>query len=73
MKRKITIVDKILQNQSSLHYIAIIEILIGVWQAGELSGAAVQVDIAGPKGGQETHFRLPCGSCGDMERHLTSL
>lgn len=41
-------------------YLAKIEILIGVRQPSELPGAAIQVDIAGPKDGQEAHLRLPC-------------
>ena len=66
-KRWITIV-------SSLHHnLAIVEILIGVWQATELSGTPVQVDIARTEDRQETNFCLSCVSCGDMEADLTSL
>lgn len=39
-------------------YLAMIELLVGVGQAGELSGAAVQVDVAGPEDGQEAHLGL---------------
>lgn len=48
-----------------------IEILIGVWQPGELSGAAIQVDKAGPEDGQETHLSLPTLSCREKEPEST--
>lgn len=53
------------------HYLAIIEIFIGVRQACKLSGTAVQVDVTGPKDWQETHFRLPRVSCGDTNMDET--
>lgn len=50
-----------------------VEIFIGVWQASELSGTAVQVDVTGPKDWQETYFRLPVVRCGEIQTDLTSL
>lgn len=50
-------------------YLAIIEILIGVWKASKLSGAAIQVDVAGAKDGQKTHLRLPRASWRENDTH----
>ena len=47
------------QHRYSL-YLAIVEVGIGIRQTRELSGAAVEVDVAGPEGRQEAHLRLPC-------------
>lgn len=45
--------------------LAIVEILVRVREPGELSGTAIQVDIAGTKDWEEAHLRLPCVGCGE--------
>lgn len=56
------VLDKFLKD-----YLAIIETFIGVWQTSELPGTAVEVDKAGPKDRQETHFGLSRVNCGDVQ------
>lgn len=41
---------------SCLTHLARVELCIGVREASELPGAAVEVDIAGPKGGEEAQM-----------------
>lgn len=49
-----------------LAHLACVELCIGVWEASELPGTAVEVDIAGSKGGQEAqvvvHWETQAGS-----------
>lgn len=49
-----------------LAHLAHVELSIGVWEASELPGTAVEVDIAGSKGGQEAqvvvHWETQAGS-----------
>lgn len=61
------------KNLRSLHHLAIVEILIWVWESCELSGTAIQVDVAGTKDWEETHFRLPRVSCREIQSDSTSL
>ena len=60
-------------KKSNVPDLSIVEILVGVWQAAELSQAAVQVDVARPEDGKETHLRLPCVRWGDMKIDLAPL
>lgn len=52
-------------------YLAIIETVIWIWETSELPGTAIQVDKAGPKNWQETHFGLPRVLCGETETDWT--
>lgn len=45
-----------------LAHLAHVEFCIRVREAGELPGAAVEVDIAGPKGGQEAQMVVHWGT-----------
>lgn len=41
-------------------HLAHVELCIGVWEAGKLPGAAVEVHVAGPKGGEEAQVVIHC-------------
>lgn len=60
-----------------LAHLACVELCIGVREAGELSGTAVEVDVAGPKGGQEAqmviHWETQAGSEGLAQWVLSSV
>lgn len=61
------------KNLRSLRHLAIVEVLIWVWESCELSGTAIQVDVGGTKDWEETHFRLARVSCGEIQSDSTSL
>lgn len=59
-----------------LAHLACVELCIRVWEASELPGTAVEVDVAGSKGGQEAqvviHWETQAGSEGLAPRGLFS-